>query len=334
MAPPPPPATPNPYRFAPSKQPKPPTSLGSQQHQTPQGGLSRQFAPTPRFSFSSTQRTQNSNTAAEIGHSSSPIVPRQPPRFHHPNLARKKDEIEDAASDEEGEDQNHKPTSHGHRKSGEVIEEAPSPTSTPLPNKRRRLDAISISSSPSPSPPHSSSSPQVNTSPQTYPSSPLHLTAHTQPFILSPKRPPSTPFPNASARPPFVLPPRSPSPPLANLHPIFSPHRRGGPKFLPGGMAATVRDWVVDVAANVPATKAGEWDMRFRVGEVRGGERVTLVEEMEPSKEREERKRWMLVGNNGQVSRGVMVGIRRPVWDVDVQGETWGVGVDWGLLDG
>lgn len=53
--------------------------------------------------------------------------------------------------------------------------------------------------------------------------------------------------------------------------------------------------------------------------------------------EDEERgKRWMLVAGNSnrEIRKGTMVGIRRPVWEVEVKGVVWGVGVDWGILDG
>ncbi|KAL8727478.1 MAG: hypothetical protein Q9166_006002 [cf. Caloplaca sp. 2 TL-2023] len=335
---PPPPATPNPRHFAPSKHPKPQATFRSSQHQTPQSASSRQFASAPRFSFGSTQRTQQSSSIAEAGHPSSPLIPRQAPRFPGPIPARKKDEIEDTESDNEHEDANLQSASHSHPQHKEIIDDPPSPSHNPLPHKRRRLDTITISSSPSPSPPHTfSSPPQRASSPNAGPSSPPHPPTHIQPFILSPKRPPSTSTSATASRPPLVFPPRSPSPPTAMLHPVFSPHRRGGPKFLPGGLAATVRDWVVDLAASTPATKEGQWDMRLRVGEVRCGERVTLVveEEEENGEDRERsRKSWMLVGGSGEVRKGMVVGIRRPVWDVDVQGPVWRVGVDWGILDG
>ncbi|KAL8812197.1 MAG: hypothetical protein Q9223_007353 [Gallowayella weberi] len=319
-------------------QPKPKPPLRPHQHLTPQ------FASTPRFSFGSTQWTQSSNPhAAEVGSSSSPLISRQLYRFPGRSSTRKKDEIEEEGYNDEVESLNPEPTSHGRHKVSEIIEDPPSsPTHpTPLPhNKRRRLETIDISPSPSPSPPHPFSSPQqLHTSPQTHTSSPPppHPTTHTQPFILSPKRPIFTPGTNIPTnRPLFILPPRSPSPPPTTLHPVFSPHRRGGSKFLPGGMAATVRDWVVDVAASTPVTKEGEWDMIIRAGQVKAGERVTLVDEVADGGEG---KRWILVGqgqiqSRGQVEKGMMVGIRRPVWDVDVQGEKWSVGVDWGLLDG
>ncbi|KAL8859054.1 MAG: hypothetical protein Q9178_004535 [Gyalolechia marmorata] len=329
--------SPNPLRFTASKKPKPQEPLRSQPNQTPRSTSPRQFASSPRFSFGPAPRTYDPNVTVGYGHSSSPLIPRPPPRFSSPRPARRKDEIEE---DQLGVAASIQGTSnHSHRNGGEIIDEPPSPTSTSPLHKRRRLDAISISSSPSPSPPQTSSPPQSHHLPQAHnPSSPPHPPTHPHPFILSPKRPSPTPISNPLTRPPFFLPPRSPSPPASrNLHPIFSPHRRSGPKFLPGGMAHTVRDWVIDIAASIPATTDSEWDLRFKVGEARSGERVSLVEEARNGGE--EGRRWMFVGmgdnhSHREVRTGVMVGIRRPVWDVDVGGEGWVVGVDWGVLDG
>lgn len=94
-------------------------------------------------------------------------------------------------------------------------------------------------------------------------------------------------------------------------------------------MAHTLRDWVVEIASSVPVARDGDWDLRFRVKDFGGGGRVSLVEEDGGGGEG---KRWMLVGDcGGQVGRGVLVGVRRPVWEVVVEGEVWGVGVDWGV---
>ena len=82
----------------------------------------------------------------------------------------------------------------------------------------------------------------------------------------------------------------------------------------------------------MPAVGDGEWDLRFRVKDVGAGGRVLLVQE-EGGRGEGEGRRWMLVGD-GEVGTGVVVGVRRPVWEVVVQGEVWGVGVDWGVVDG
>ena len=42
---------------------------------------------------------------------------------------------------------------------------------------------------------------------------------------------------------------------------------------------------------------------------------------------------WVLVGS-GDVKVGRVVGMREPVWDVEVGGEMWRVGVEWGIVDG
>ena len=70
------------------------------------------------------------------------------------------------------------------------------------------------------------------------------------------------------------------------------------------------------------------WAARVRVQEVRYGEGMLLVRS-------EAAKRWMLVGGHGAAEGlrgGEVLGVRRPVWEVEVRGETWGVGVEWSVL--
>lgn len=44
---------------------------------------------------------------------------------------------------------------------------------------------------------------------------------------------------------------------------------------------------------------------------------------------------WVLMGKGmgrENVERGCVVGLRRPVWDVKILGESWAVGVEWRVL--
>lgn len=43
-------------------------------------------------------------------------------------------------------------------------------------------------------------------------------------------------------------------------------------------------------------------------------------------------EKWVLVGGRGGVRVGGVVGVGRPVWEVEVGGEAWGVGVEWKVL--
>ena len=116
-------------------------------------------------------------------------------------------------------------------------------------------------------------------------------------------------------------------------------------------MASTVRDWVIEIAGTVSRKREQEWDVVFRVGAVGEGEggRVVLIQEsgamdgdweemgfMGSIGEDKGRRRWMLAGGNNdrKIRVGMMIGIRRPVWEVEVKGVVWVVGADWGVLDG
>lgn len=181
--------------------------------------------------------------------------------------------------------------------------------------------------------------------------------------------PPTTPsLPAIPSSPSIFLRPAAPAvdpgthdPPLPPLPELFSPHRRGH-KFQPDGLAATVRDWVVAVAQEAVASRnrsrtrgwgnggvesavegerEGEGDgVRMRVVEVRGGGGgdgdgdVVLVRAT--SGDGEVRK-WMLLGSGGMgtaVRAGVVVVVRAPVWEVEVRGQRWGVGVEWRVEGG
>ena len=81
-----------------------------------------------------------------------------------------------------------------------------------------------------------------------------------------------------------------------------------------------------------------EWDTRFRVNECVEGGGMLLVREWGKDGRG---KRWVLVGmgsgrgeGDGDVGAGRVIGIREPVWDVDVGGERWRVAVEWGVVDG
>lgn len=143
----------------------------------------------------------------------------------------------------------------------------------------------------------------------------------------------STPAP--APVPHFVLPTPVPASLPAPLPEVFSPHRRGA-KYLPAGLAATCREWVLSAAqlgagvrraegAGLGGGEEAEWAARVEVVEVGGGEGMLLVRGAEAG------ERWMLLGG-GSVAKGKVVGVKRPVWEVEVQGEVWGVGVEWRVL--
>ena len=85
-----------------------------------------------------------------------------------------------------------------------------------------------------------------------------------------------------------------------------------------------------------------EWDLRLIVEEARKldglGNGVVLVRTKERDDSGHGHKSWMLMGNRKQddslegLAHGRLVGIRRPVWDVSVGEELWGVAVEWSAI--
>ena len=100
-------------------------------------------------------------------------------------------------------------------------------------------------------------------------------------------------------------------------------------------MAATVRDWIVEagqMAHNQRSRRDGAWDTRFRVDECVQGIGMLLVRERG-----KEARGWVLVGmgrGEGDVEVGRVIGVREPIWDVEVDQERWRVAVEWGVVDG
>jgi hypothetical protein len=150
----------------------------------------------------------------------------------------------------------------------------------------------------------------------------------------------------------------------------FSP-RRKGTKYIPGGLAAELRDWLVEVEAGSATGSsvkcADEWVARIRVDELRSGNgsarKMTLVlgrqvldarnnanrkgDHCEAASEEAEevlgmntvrvilagpgRLSGLGVGND--VRPGAILGIARPTWEVVLDGSgRWGVACDWVVL--
>lgn len=122
----------------------------------------------------------------------------------------------------------------------------------------------------------------------------------------------------------------------------FSPHRRGQ-KYLAGGLAAEVRDWLVNLESAIPQKKDEPWVVRIVVDEVSGGGRagMTLIKGQQKQPDGTVDNpgvvKVILAGEGAgsglqrgsMVEAGKTVGIKGPVWEVLLEGEKWGVGVDW-----
>jgi hypothetical protein len=132
----------------------------------------------------------------------------------------------------------------------------------------------------------------------------------------------------------------------------FSPHRRGQ-KYVAGGLAAEVRDWLVNIESAIPSNstskKDSPWLLKFMIDAFSGGERagMTLVrghqvlsDDLDGVIDSLGVIRVILAGEgagtglqkDSKVEVGKVVGIKDPLWDVVIEGEKWGVGVDWKVL--
>jgi len=143
-------------------------------------------------------------------------------------------------------------------------------------------------------------------------------------------------------RPAFVRPPAVPQIPSEPLPEIFSPHRRGQ-KFLPGGMAATVQQWVIDTGQAAAQSRRGQAYLRgedyvlsVKIDEMVGdgpyvakarsptGDSCNVLLTQQSSGAGAQRAQDVQVGS--------AVGVRAPTWEIEVCGLLWTVAVDWKLL--
>ena len=149
-----------------------------------------------------------------------------------------------------------------------------------------------------------------------------------------------------TSRPGFVLPPREEAEAGSTILPeLFSPHKKGSKIFVPGGMANTVRDWVLAlehkkhrnvleegtrcrgkgraepgrsiVVKAVSGEGTGMWTVRALGGEC-----------------------WLLVGSRGygeedarRIREGKEINLKSPTWHIDLDGQRWGVAIAWMVLD-
>ncbi|TVY34690.1 hypothetical protein LSUB1_G005517 [Lachnellula subtilissima] len=343
--PPPPPVTPSPHRFVIKKDaPARKTPLAQEYKPRPS-----QFNTTPRFTVSSTPRP----TATQSYASATPSVS----RYLTPGKsAQKEHETIDILSSDgltrdiqdslETEEQDHE-LEYLSDEDDYALEE-PGP-------KRRRL-----SSSPAQleEEDHSDHEPQLsNSSLQILSSPPAPRRAITTAAsrFLTPA-PPSTPaasYPTLSTfrRPPPFRPPDPSEQAPSQKDPLpdhFSP-QKGGRKYIPGGLAAELQGWLVNIESALPSNVNREdpWLVKIVVDEVSGGARTGMtmirgrqVKAEDGMIERETEMKIILAGEGAMVglqrgSRvevGKTVGVKGPVWEVLLEGEKWGVGVDWKVL--
>lgn len=177
-------------------------------------------------------------------------------------------------------------------------------------------------------------------------------------FLISTPAPASTPQSTQTtfSKPPRFRPPdpSEQSQPQADPLPDqFSPHRRGQ-KYVAGGLAAEVQDWLVNIESSISAksvqkSKEDPWLVKLVVDEISGGGRAGMAlvsgrlvrsDDLDGMIDSLGILKVMLAGEGAgtglqrgsKVEVGKMIGIKGPVWEVVVEGEKWRVGVDWKVL--
>ncbi|ETS81054.1 hypothetical protein PFICI_06056 [Pestalotiopsis fici W106-1] len=128
----------------------------------------------------------------------------------------------------------------------------------------------------------------------------------------------------------------------------FSPRRRGT-KDVPGGLAAQVRDWLMDIESNTGSKRDGDFVARISVEEFRHGQSMVLVKgHIVPDDSSTTQHRAtvpslqvMLAGEGrlldlarrNEVIVGALVAIAKPVWEINLGPEgRWAVACDWVVL--
>lgn len=142
-------------------------------------------------------------------------------------------------------------------------------------------------------------------------------------------------------RPAFLRPSMAPQDqPAEPLPEAFSPHRRGQ-KYVPGGMAATVQQWIVETGRTVVQSRQGHACSRrenvviqFKV-DIARGQGPFLVNARTLSGET---ANMLLIQSSTAAMQcrdfgsGSVICIRDPTWDVELDGQSWAVVADWELL--
>lgn len=142
---------------------------------------------------------------------------------------------------------------------------------------------------------------------------------------------------NTPIRPIFRL-PVSANPELAEPLPdAFSPHRRRQ-RFLPGGMAAEVQQWIVEAtqsAGQHRQSTTGADLLQAVVSEISEPSSTGMV--LAKATAGNERVRLLLAGSGKNqsafsIKQGDILAIKAPSWNIELESEQWIIGVDWCVL--
>ncbi|TEY22896.1 hypothetical protein BOTCAL_1529g00020 [Botryotinia calthae] len=372
----PPPITPSPHRFVIKRQSGPPAPHPHShphlpprsqlvQESTPRPSNTQQFNTTPRFTFSSTPKP---NVTQSTG------IPSSTPAARYITPARRSTKVKENIDDPSGEYPAHLPLhdsidtnddfdtgieyfpeAEGEDKDKDKDSDSEDQEINPRSFKRRRI-SVSPDITLEEEEDLLSSSLPIISSPISHRPTQISSTAGKPKFLLSTPVP-STP--QSIAPTTFLKPPRfRPSDPAESqgsgdpLPEQFSPHRKGR-QYLAGGLAAEVRDWLINIDSGIGGVQKGkerisEWVTRIKIEEVRrDGREMCLVRGKQVRDVDGEmvvdvlgEVRVMLAGEGMgtglqrgmDVDVGKMVGVKGPVWEIMVEGVKWGVGVEWKVL--
>ncbi|TID20624.1 hypothetical protein E2P81_ATG05259 [Venturia nashicola] len=156
---------------------------------------------------------------------------------------------------------------------------------------------------------------------------------------------PNTQQRHTASRPQFIMPPSQPAEQSEPLPEVFSPQRRKE-KFIPGGMASTARQWIVEASqmnshlySRRSLAAAGPELTPVRVQETSGsvGGGMLLVKGKIDGRD----VKLILPGQgkkrgspNDHIKAGDVVGIGHVQWNMEVAGEVWIACVEWKSAQG
>ncbi|KAK4539432.1 hypothetical protein LTR36_010953 [Oleoguttula mirabilis] len=341
-----PPATPSPHRFvsgqqrqaSPTKKPKPPSALrphvsgdAFEPGPTQRAAPSSQFASAPRFSAG------KAKPSAAISRPASPPEPALVSAWRA--TARQSEDVVDAPPEADRDEEEMLddeqvqalPTTE-HRQAGD----SEWANDLPYSPKRRRMDGLG--------------SDEHNGMTTSSPARPSFRHLQT-PALQLPKTPrfahPQSSHSNTIAevvsqhRPPFLRPSVAAQEPSEPLPEAFSPHRRGQ-KFVPGGMAATVQQWVIETGQAAVQSRRGQaylrgddFAMRVKVEDVKGDGPFLALARTANGEAVNVLLTRSAIGAGpraAEVREGDVVGIRAPTWNTQTDGRSWAVGVDWKVI--
>lgn len=319
----------------------------------------QQFNATPRFTVSSTPRP----TATQSYASTTPSASRYltPGR----NTQREREIIDVSSSDDRTRDVHDSiETEEHHQELGYLSADLEDDYALEEPGPKRRR----LSSTPVELKEEEHSDVEQNHEPQASNSSSVQLlssppaprrTVNTAASRFLTPAPPATPAPSNANQSTFRKPPpfRPPDPseqagsPKDPLPDHFSP-QKGGRKYIQGGLAAKLQGWLVNIESTIPSnagqrSREDPWLVKIVVDEVSGGAKTGMtmirgrqIKSEDGIIEQETEMKVVLAGEGttsglqrgSRVEMGKLVGIKGPVWEVVLEGEKLGVGVDWKVL--